>query len=468
MNSIYEKLSDYSSEDVYPFHMPGHKRNAEFIGEEASCLKDMYSIDITEIEGFDNLHDASGLIKFAEERASSLYGSLYTHFLVNGSTCGILSAISSVSKRGDTIIIGRNCHKSVYHGIYLNGLKVRYLYPEYDEEYEILTKISPEDVKEEIENAEKSGERICAVLITSPSYDGISSHVKRIAEISHEYEIPLIVDAAHGAHFGFNDNFPENAVKQGADIVIHSVHKTMMAPTQTALLHVCTKRIDDEKIKKYLGIYETSSPSYPLMAGIDYSIAFMKSSGRNALQRVYENSERVKSELKDLRHIKIYPYSEPGKLVILIKNKAMTGRELADILRERYKLEFEMAQGNYILAMLTQGDKQEGILRLIRALKETDEELVDGKKTSLPFLGNERPKEGMAFFEAFDGDSVIVDIEKATGRMAADFINLYPPGAPLVVPGEVISKELIVKILSYLENGYEFSGIKDNKVKVLI
>ena len=251
----YMKYLTYGKSDVYPFHMPGHKR-------KSLSFPNPYEIDITEIDGFDNLHYATGMIKEAEVRGAELYHSKRCFFLVNGSTCGLLAAISAATRRGDKVLVARNCHKAVYHALYMNELQAEYLYPSITKNG-IQGQITAEQVQESLyENPDA-----VAVILTSPTYEGIVSDVAKIAEVCHEHGIPLIVDEAHGAHFGFGGGFPENAVKLGADAVIMSLHKTLPSFTQTALLHLTSDLIDEKRVERYLSIYETSSPSYIFMAG---------------------------------------------------------------------------------------------------------------------------------------------------------------------------------------------------------
>ena len=236
-----DALKNYTRENVYPFHMPGHKRQMDLLGDTSP-----YSIDITEIDGFDDLHHADGILKDAQERAARIYHADETHFLINGSTVGILSAIFGVTQKGDTILVARNCHKSVYHAIDMNELNPVYLYPAFDSEAQLNTEISAEDVRTALEKNPK----IRAVVIVSPTYDGVVSDVEAIAEAVHEKGIPIIVDEAHGAHFGFHPYFPENSNTKGADLVIHSLHKTLPSLTQTALLHVNGDLVDRRRVKK--------------------------------------------------------------------------------------------------------------------------------------------------------------------------------------------------------------------------
>ena len=275
--TLIETLIQYNQSSYYPFHMPGHKRNSTL------PFPDALSIDITEIDGFDNLHHPKGLLKTRMEYASKLYHADNSYFLINGSTCGILSAISAVTHTGDTILIARNSHKSVYHAAYLNQLHLIYLYPESISNCEINGGISPEKLKQQLLNSPE----IKAVFLTSPTYEGIVSDITTIAEIVHMFHIPLIIDEAHGAHFGFCDAFPQSAITQGADLVIQSLHKTLPALTQTALLHQKGNFVCKTRLEKFLSIYQTSSPSYLLMASIDYCLTILENGEK--LMQEYAN-----------------------------------------------------------------------------------------------------------------------------------------------------------------------------------
>ena len=244
MERLYKKLERYGQSDFYPFHMPGHKRNLA-----SSAGKFPFERDITEISGFDNLHHAEGILKEAQENAAQLYGTRRCFFSVNGSTAALLSAISACVSKGGSILVARNCHKAVYHALYLRELQPVYIYPHEDSRLGINGGISPSRVERYLEEHPE----VEAVLITSPTYDGIVSNVEKIAEIAHRHEVPLIVDEAHGAHFRFSEYFPVSAADLGADIVIQSFHKTLPSMTQTAVLHVCSDRVDVEKVKQFMG-----------------------------------------------------------------------------------------------------------------------------------------------------------------------------------------------------------------------
>ena len=321
MSRLYDKLLQYSKEDYYPYHMPGHKRHMQ-----GRPLEDLYDIDITEIDGFDNLHHAEGILKEIQERAAALWKTKKTYFLVNGSTCGLLAAIATASGKDKVFVMTRNCHKAAYHGIYVNHVKVHYLYPEADggvnceqsggtgwvsENAGFAGKITPESVRESLKACAEVGEQVAAVLLTSPTYEGIVSDIPEISRICHEAGTILIVDEAHGAHLGFSEGYPDSAVHQGADLVIQSVHKTLPAMTQTALLHLCSDRVDVHRLERFLSIYQTSSPSYIMMSSIDLCMDVVEQEGRQRLEERLADVDCFRQETFDLKHIRVFYPSDP-------------------------------------------------------------------------------------------------------------------------------------------------------------
>lgn len=475
MAELYNRLKEYSQNGRYPLHMPGHKRNIDGYNQSDDPLSSVLPLDITEIDGFDNLHDASGVIKEVEDRIAKLYGSSSTHIMVNGSTGGILSAIAAIASRGDTLLMARNCHKSVYHAAFLNKLKCVYLYPEFKEEFDINGPVTVDEVKNQIEAAESEQCKIAAVILTSPTYDGIVSDINNIAKLVHEHDIPLIVDEAHGAHFGFEEHYPESSVSY-ADIVIHSVHKTLPAPTQTAIIHINSELIDVQEVEKYLAIYQTSSPSYLLMAGVDRAMDILEAEGKERLNRLYLLRCKLDEELKLLTNIKICPDTEPGKLLVSLKGTGMTGLWLSNKLRDEYNIETEMSCATYALGILSMMDTEDGINLIAQALKEIDLSISlnqdEDISKSLKDTGHniKMPPHLIAskpIYEAWDLSGRWLNVDESVGEVAAEFVNLYPPGIPLAVPGEVISEELVRLLKEYKGEGFNIQGMDNEKIKVL-
>ena len=472
MEYLYEKLEAYEKSNYYGFHMPGHKRNSDVTQANLP-----YGIDITEIEGFDNLHHAEEIIREAEVRAASLYHAEETHYLINGSTAGILSAVMGCTKKGGKILMARNCHKSVYHAVFLNELRPVYIYPEFDETMELNMAVSPEKIERLLEEHKE----VQAVVLTSPTYDGVLSDIERISEIVHQKKIPLIVDEAHGAHFGFHPYFPENANTKGADVVIHSLHKTLPALTQTALIHLNGTRIDRRKIRNYLHIFQTSSPSYVLMASMDECLRMVAEQGDVLFETYVKNLESKRGELKKLKHIRLMETEEfdRSKLVLSVKdtilkkeNRVFTGKMLYERLLLEYHLQMEMAAGSYVIAMTSIGDTKEGMDRLLSALFEIDEELEkNSEKEKRYYLP--RQEQVLTSFEV-EGMRRMENVKSLSWKESAGFISmeyayLYPPGIPLIVPGERITKETAAMLVDYQNKGFSVEGISvENYIEVLI
>lgn len=462
--------------------MPGHKGSTDtgFLGE-------VLKYDVTETDGLDNLHDAQGVILESERYAAGLYGSGTTHFLVGGSTAGILSAIAGVTKPGDELLMGRNCHRSVYNAVELNRLHSIYLYPDYVEECGICGMIHAADVEEALlEHPD-----IKAVVITSPTYEGICSDISAIADTVHRHGRILIVDAAHGAHFGFCDKFPQSAVRQDADIVIHSVHKTLPAPTQTALIHIRNDLAEREAVERMLRIYQTSSPSYLLMAGIDNCMSIIGDRGKELFDGFYRRlctAEKELGQLKRLKHIGrkllkdkygIFD-ADPGKLVISAKGSDITGMELYDMLRNGFGIQPEMAADTYCLLIMTVMDSEEGFERVKNALICIDEKISSdpGARRKTMDRTAESPASGrlytcgtrqeMPVYVAVNEKRCTVGIDEAAGMISADYVSLYPPGIPLLIPGEEITELYSAGIEEAVRMGLTVQGLtNDRKIRVI-
>ena len=476
MSTIYDNLKDYSDSDYYGFHMPGHKRNLDMLKSTVP-----YKIDITEIEGFDDLHHAEGILKEAQIRAARIYHADETHFLINGSTVGILSAIAGVTKKGDTILVARNCHKSVYHAIYMNELNPVYLYPEFNHCAQLNTEVSVDDVREALDKYPS----IRAVVIVSPTYDGVVSDVEAIAEAVHEKGIPLIVDEAHGAHFGFHPYFPQNANTRGADIVIHSLHKTLPALTQTALLHINGSLASRKGVREYLRMLQSSSPSYVLMSSIDSCIDMLENRRKELFDPYVKMLEKMRGRLRQLKRLELVETEnfDRSKIVISVRHADMSSKRLYRILLNEYHLQMEMVAGTYILAMTSIGDTEDGMERLARALKEIDAQADERMRSgncleetptiigaSLPrpeVVYNSSVMENMldeAAISAVPGSKVRrLPWRDSVGYISTEYAYLYPPGSPLIVPGERVSQEAVDMLQWYHNLRFAIEGLKEDQ-----
>lgn len=504
MKTVFETLKEYCGTDAYPFHMPGHKRNALLIDEMyGGSPVSPYDIDITEIDGMDNLHHAEGILMDAQNRAAAIYGAEKSFFLINGSTCGLLASVFACTEQGGAILMARNCHKAVYHAAELRELQKFYLYPEEmslekeKRDLKIPLHLNGRILPSSVEEALRQHPEVSAVLITSPTYDGMVSDVKAIAEIVHRYGKALIVDEAHGAHYGFTDSgfFPENSLQLGADLVVHSLHKTLPSLTQTALLSVrkMGKKQQDEtadvdnhrfvdinKVRKYLGMFETSSPSYIMMAGMDQCLTYVSQNKERLFGQLQALLEDFYTFSETLSHVHVIRKEYQDLSKILIYADDLGGYELADLLRSKYHLEVEMAAPGYVLALTTIFDTSSGFERLKRALHEIDNlHEIDSLRTNLTDNGIDLQKDSEILEEhedsadsektAFSEEMKVTSLEisSAAGYVSDEYVYLYPPGIPLVVPGEVITSEIADEMIRVRELGFELQGMEDYSGKYI-
>lgn len=476
---LYDKLIQYKQEDVYPFHIPGHKRKIE------NKIRNPYEIDITEIDGFDNLNDPQEILKESMYDAANFYKTKRTFYLVNGSTVGILSAISSVCKRGDKLLMARNCHKAVYHAVRILDLEPIYLPLFYIEEKKMFGGVQEEKLKEIL----KKHPDIKAVIVTSPTYEGIVINIKRLRTLIYPQNIPLIVDEAHGAHLPFCDSFPKSAIYEGADLVIQSVHKTMPAFTQTALLHVCSDTVSPEIVQEWISMYQSSSPSYLLMAGIEYAISYGIEQ-KEKFQQFYEYLIEYRAKINQLSNVSVLEKKgleaygvydlDISKLVLFFGNTQLSGNQISEILRKEYKIEMEMSERDYVIGISTICDTKEGFERLYQALCGLDERIAresllnekcsNKRESEEILLSSMEQMYEMKYrpYEALQMKRKVEKLKGTRGKICGDYIYLYPPGIPILVPGERIQSYHIDLILDYKRCGFYVKGIEEQDQEYII
>lgn len=467
-----ENLRAYSS-TVYPFHMPGHK-----LGRLSPLAdQDLYKIDVTEVEGTDQLFQPDGIIYNAQKHAAEVYGALETFFLVNGSSCGILSAISACCKPDGKVLISRNSHKSVYHAVLINRLDPIYVYPDAIEEYHLLGGIAPENVKRAlIEHPE-----ITCVVITSPTYDGFTSDIEAISQITKRHGSLLIVDEAHGAHFKFCNCFPKSALECGADIVIHSLHKTLPAFTQSALLHVNSTSVNTEKLKRYLEMYQTSSPSYILMTGMDSCISIVQENRVKYFDKLLKSITSFRNKIAEFKNIKLIGEEICGKynihnidiskLVFVGKREDINGKYVDKILRDEYQIQIEMAMRSSFLALTSIADDEAAFNKLYMALFSIDQKLATETQVDIRELRNKVDEVSrQKLYTPFQTDQLQMEeisLKHARDRICGQFINVYPPGIPLLIPGEKITVDQLNQLNDYILRGFSVIGIEQATIKVV-
>lgn len=421
---LYDILRQYTDKST-PYHMPGHKRNASF-----DYISGMAPLDYTEIDGLDNLHAPEGIIREAQEYAARIFGADRSFFLVNGTTGGILASVYALAKSGKPVIMARSCHKSVYNAVTVCRSKPVYIMPT-AHSMGFAADITPGQVEDAIFT---SPDAAC-VVITSPTYDGVVSDVRGIAEVCHRHGIPLIVDAAHGSHLGFLDPAVESPVACGGDVVVMSLHKTMPSLTQTSLLHVSGGIVNPDDIAAALGIFETSSPSYLFLASIDGCVHAMENPALFGNWRELIGMAR-KSAMFDVPD-GVFAY-DISKLIL--RRDGYTGSELAELLRNN-GIEPEMTADSYVLLMTGAGDTVEMTEKLVSvcaSIPVRTGRRADGSQACLPV-----PKTVLTPWEASVKPYETVKLADAVGRISGETVMAYPPGIPAVVPGEEITEELV-------------------------
>lgn len=463
MRFLYEGLKKYDQDVEVRFHMPGHK------GKTIIDIDNVFDIDVTEVDGTDNLQNPKDILKKSQEYVSSVYGSVETLYSVSGSTGGLYAAILSTTNPSDEILVQRNCHISVYNAMMLGRLKPKYIYPEIDEKNGIVCSINVKELDQILDNNKK----IKAVVITNPSYYGTCSNISLIVEVVHKHNRVLIVDEAHGAHLRFSEKLPTSALDKGADIVVQSTHKTLGAFTQTSIVHVGTDRVDINRLKMFLNMCQSTSPSYILMSSIEASVKHINENKDDRLLNILAKIKEVKEELKAIDGVKIYDLTtsdvkvyefDDMKLLISLSSLGISGVQLENILRHEYKIQVEMSDLKYVLAMITIGDDIDDIDKLKKAIIDIattrDKKDEESKRFNIDF---NKPIISEDLTTAFYSEKETVLLENAQGKVSGGFVTPYPPGVPLLCAGEVITKELIKQIKEFYSNGIEILGVKIKK-----
>ncbi|MDQ2086372.1 aminotransferase class V-fold PLP-dependent enzyme [Herbivorax sp. ANBcel31] len=466
---IYNALMKYSNRSPVSFHMPGHKEGKD---SNIPNANELYLMDVTEIPGLDNLHQPEGIIKEAQELAAKAFGADQTFFLVNGSTCGIQAAIMSLCKKGDRLIVGRDCHRAAVSGMMLAGAEPVYIKPEYEDNFKISSVLKISDIEKALmENQDAAG-----VYITRPNYYGICSDIKEICRLVHSYGKVLIVDEAHGAHLKFSDKLPCSALEHGSDICIQSAHKTLPALTPGAYLHVKGSKVDVEKIRYNLDILQTSSPPYLVMAFLDISRAVMEKDGEQIIEWLLEDIKKFHKNIDDNTHFNVLSKkklnigeTDGTRLVINTKNYGLSAFKIENILRNKYNIQVEMSDLYNIVCITTGANKGEDLKKLEDAFCDIDMNF----KNSPPLADiciekMDIPEQKVQLDQLMHKSFKRMKLTSANGMISRGMITPYPPGVPVVCPGEVITEGAIEYINDILKFGGNVNGVYDGlEVQVL-
>jgi len=471
---LFFALKDYINKKRPAFHMPGHHRGKGIY----KLLKDewgenIFLYDITEVEGLDYLHKPEGVIKEAQELAAKAFGSDYTFFLINGSTVGNLVMLSSTLKSKDKVILQRNSHRSVIGGLAVFDLEPIYIQSEIHKYSGIPSGIKPEDYEYKLKN-----NSVKVSLITSPNYFGMCENIEEILKIGRKYDQTMLLDEAHGVHFPFNSKLPLTGIKIGYDMIVQSAHKTLPALTQTSFLHIKGNRVDMDKVFDALTYLESSSPSYLFMVSLDVVRYQMESEGEKIWNEIIDLSNYLREEVnkidgfycfgKEILNDEVYDL-DLTKITINTKKIGLTGFEVEEILNKKYNIEIELSDSYNILIFLTPGITKEEIDKLIITLKDISIKYKKGpieEEVIIP----EIPKMAVTPKEAYINEKEIIELKDAKGRISGKVISAYPPGLPIVVPGEKISENILNYIYDLKEKKANLQGFIDvecNYIKVL-
>lgn len=454
--SIVNFIQKYRKKPRTLFTTPSHGQG-DFVAPLSSKLigRRFFTCDYSEIEGFDNLSNPIGIINSLQDSISKIYNSKASFMLTNGSTSGLVAAMYSVLNRGDKVLIARNCHKSVYNGLVLTGAVPVWAMPQYNSEWGIYETIDL-DYLEELIIRNKD---IKAFIMTNPTYEGVMSDIYRISNVCKKHNVILIVDEAHGALWNFHKSLGTPSLMQGADIVIQSLHKTAGALNPSALLHIGKdSEINPKLIQQSLNLITTTSPSYPLMVNIEATVDFLKSQkGQLKLTELSKSVNRLIRSLKNIPNLEVYSYNN-DITKILIKVTNLSGFELSDILFEKYGIEDELANEKSVLLLTGLGTTKTKLKKLEKSLFDLCAHNIkiteDNKK--IKSFGYVEPRVRYTPALVWGKPSKEIDIKYSLARVSMELITDYPPGIPILFPGEVIKREHI----DYLSN--------KQKIRVLI
>ncbi|MCG0238416.1 MAG: aminotransferase class I/II-fold pyridoxal phosphate-dependent enzyme [Firmicutes bacterium] len=471
---LFTGLLAHAARNPVQFHIPGHKKGAGMAPEFRRYIGDnALAIDLINIAPLDDLHNPHGIIKQAQELAAEAFGADYTFFSVQGTSGAIMAMILSVVGPGETILVPRNVHKSVMSAIVLAGARPVYMAPDVDYNLGIAHGVSVETVVAALDAHPEAR----AVLVINPTYYGVAADLKSIVEVAHARGVPVLVDEAHGVHIHFHEQMPLSAMQAGADMSATSVHKLGGSLTQSSVLNVREGLVNVGRVQAVLSMLQTTSTSYLLLASLDVARKHLATRGRELIERARQLANYARQEINKIPGLycfgpEIIGFSsarfdfDPTKLTISVKELGLTGAEVEQILREEFNIEIELSDLYNILCIVSFGDTEDEINILINALRTIAERYYRSRpanqvRVKLP----EFPELAMLPRDAFYAPSESVPLLEAEGRIAAEFVIIYPPGIPVLAPGEVITAENIAYIYEHLELGYPVQGPEDPTIQ---
>ena len=474
---LLEAVVNYAKDRRVSFHTPGHKHGyampesfRKFAGER------IFDMDLTLLEELDSLHDPTGVIKEAQALTAAAYGADASFFLLNGTSGGNHIQILATCYPGDKIIVPRNCHKSVLSGIIQAGCLPVFVQPEIDSNLAIFANVTNEQIKKAL--SEHPSAR--AVLVTHPTYNGIATDIAELARIVHAEKKLLLVDEAHGPHLKFHEDFPLSAMEAGADMCVESMHKIVSGMTQASILHARKQRVDLPRLRRVFQLLTTTSPSYILMASLDVARMQMATEGREILQRTLELARLCRQSINQIKGFSCFGHEvvgRPGffdldetKLTVAVAESGLTGYEVASLLNREHKVQVEYADLFSILLLVSIGNTEKDVRRLLAGLQAisdrhaTHQPVASKKKLRLPsFI----PEPVLTPRDAFFAPTLKVPFKEAVGRISAEIVSPYPPGIPIIVPGEKVTREMVDYLREMHAVGARINGQDDPTLRTI-
>ncbi|MBZ8181243.1 aminotransferase class I/II-fold pyridoxal phosphate-dependent enzyme [Oscillatoria salina] len=469
---ILAKLRELANKPHAAFYAPGHKRGqgisqplAELVG------KAVFQADLPELPELDNLFAPEGVIAEAQALAAEAFGASQTWFLVNGSTCGVMAAILATCGAGDKIILPRNIHQSAIAALILSGAVPIFINPEYDPTTDLALSIAPEAL-EAILNEHPETK---AVMMVYPTYHGICGDVRAIATLCHQYHIPLLVDEAHGAHFAFHPELPISALAAGADLAVQSTHKILGAMTQASMLHLKSNLIDAQKISKALQLLQSTSPNYLLLASLDAARQQMALFGQELMSKTLSLADDARKHLKQLENLAIvepikqaklgFETLDKTRLTVLVTQLGLTGFETDEILHKKLGVTAELPMQKHLTFIISLGNTATDIDKLVQGFTTLSKE-YQGKENQTVFIPEfPQTKLAMSPREAYFATKKSLPIAETIGCISAETICPYPPGIPVLMPGEIITVSAINYLETVVESGGNITGCSDSSLK---
>jgi len=470
---LFNALRRHAEGDPVQFHIPGHKKGLgsdrefrEFIGDNA------LSIDLINIAPLDDLHQPTGVIEEAQQLAADAFGADYTFFSVQGTSGAIMTMILTVCAPGDKIIVPRNIHKSIMSAIIFAGARPVFISPARDLNLGIDHGITTRAVRKALKRHPDAK----AVLVINPTYYGLCANLKEIVDLVHSYNIPVLVDEAHGVLIHFHDKLPMSAMEAGADMAATSVHKLGGSMTQSSVLNVKKGRVNEQRVKTILSMLTTTSTSYILLASLDTSRRNLALNGYDLAERTIELAQYARKEINQIPGLYSFGSDilgdeatfdyDPTKVTIHIRHLGITGYDAENWLRDNFNIEIELSDMYNILCLVTPGDTSESVEKLLTALRKLSEQYFEGAEArELVVKIPEIPQLSLTPRDAFYGETEIIPFKESAGRIIAEFIYVYPPGIPILLPGEVISQENIDYIVDHVEVGLPVKGPEDRSIQ---